>query len=79
MRMVCTLNSAPTGLSIQLLATRIQSAESLLPSARSQVVARCCTLVRRFYPKKKRPTKAASRKKATIPSIASGAPNTSPT
>ena len=79
MRMVCGLNAAPTGFCIQPLAIRIHSAEKLEPMATSQVATRCCTLVMRSQPKKNRPTKVASRKKAIRPSIASGAPKMSPT
>ena len=50
-----------------------------LPMASAQVTIRCATLLILFQPKKKRPTKVASRKKAISPSMASGAPNTSPT
>ena len=41
MRMVCGLKRDPTGFCIQALATRIQSAERLLPSATSHVTAKC--------------------------------------
>ncbi len=79
MRMVSGLNTAPAGFCIQPLAIRIHNAEKLLPSATSQVVTRCCTLLRRFQPRKNRPKKVASRKNAISPSIASGAPKMSPT
>ncbi len=79
MRMVSGLNTAPTGFCIQPLAIRIHSAEKLVPSAISQVMVRCCTFDSRLQPKKNRPMKVASRKNAISPSIASGAPNTSPT
>ena len=43
------------------------------------VTSRCCWRDRRSQPKKNRPMKVDSRKKAISPSIASGAPKTSPT
>ncbi len=79
MRMVTGLNSAPTGFCIQALATRIQRAERLEPSATRKVVSRWACLLKRFQPKKNRPTKVDSRKKAMRPSMASGAPKMSPT
>ena len=69
----------PTGNCIQPLAIRIHSAEKLIPSASAQVAIRCCTLVIRSHAKKNNPTKVASRKNAIRPSMARGAPNTSPT
>ena len=78
-RMVCGLNSAPTGFCIQPLAIRIQSAEKFEPRATAQVTSRCLTLDSRSQPKKKRPTRVASMKKAISPSRASGAPKMSPT
>ena len=79
MRMVCGLKAAPTGFCIQPLAIRIHSAEKLEPMATAQVAIRWPTLESLSQPKKNRPTKVASRKKAISPSMASGAPNTSPT
>ena len=79
MRMVSGLKRAPTGCCIQPLAIRIHSADRLEPSATSQVTARWDTLDSLSQPKKKRPMKVASRKKAISPSMASGAPKTSPT
>ncbi|MCY1514512.1 hypothetical protein D9M68_490570 [compost metagenome] len=79
MRMVSGLKIDPTGFCIQPLAIRIHSAEKLVPKATSQVTARWLTLDIRFQPKKNRPTKVASRKKAISPSSASGAPKMSPT
>ena len=47
--------------------------------ATSQIVARWIRGLRRFHPKTQRPMNVASRKNASSPSIASGAPKTSPT
>jgi hypothetical protein len=47
--------------------------------ATSQATTRCCTFDRLSPPKKSKPTKVASRKKAIIPSMARGAPKMSPT
>ena len=58
---------------------RIHSAERLEPSATSPVTTRCAIFESRSQPKKNRPTKVDSRKKAMSPSIASGAPKMSPT
>ena len=79
MRMVSTLKRAPTGFCIQALAIRIHSAERLVANASRLVTIRCPSLDSRFQPKKNRPTKVASRKKAISPSIANGAPKMSPT
>ena len=79
MRMVSELKRAPTGFCIQPLAIRIHSADRLVPSATSQVTTRWPHFDSRSQPKKNRPTKVASRKKAISPSIASGAPKMSPT
>ena len=79
MRMVAGLNAAPTGFCIQAFAINIHSAERLAPIATSQVTIRCARRGIRSQPKKKRPTKLASRKNAISPSMASGAPNMSPT
>ena len=43
------------------------------------VTIKCCVLLRRSQPKKNRPMKVDSRKKAISPSMASGAPKMSPT
>jgi hypothetical protein len=61
------------------LAIRIHNAEKFEPMATHQVTARCPGLLRRSQPKKNSPMKVASRKNAIRPSMASGAPNTSPT
>lgn len=54
-------------------------AESHVPSAASQMVARCIPLGNTFQPKIQRPRNVDSNANAARPSIASGAPNTSPT
>ena len=79
MRIVSGLKAEPTGFCIQPLAIRIQSAEKLVPSAISQVTLICARGDSLSQPKKNSPTKVASRKKAIRPSMAKGAPNTSPT
>ena len=79
MRMVCGLNTAPTGCCIQPLAIRIHSAEKLVPTATISVVNKCPRFDMRSQPNTIMPTKVASRKKAISPSIASGAPKISPT
>ena len=57
----------------------MKAAESTVPRATSQIVARWTPLGRRPHPNTQRPRKVDSRKNAARPSIASGAPNTSPT
>ncbi len=79
MRIVSGLKAEPTGFCIQPLAIRIQSAERFEPIATAQVTTRWPTFESLSQPKKKRPTKVASRKNAISPSIASGAPKMSPT
>ena len=54
-------------------------ADSHVPSAAIQIVARWTRGESRFQPKIHSPRKVASSMKAASPSIASGAPNTSPT
>ena len=72
-------NSMPTGYCIQALATSIQSAEMEAPMAVSQVEARWNFGLTLFQPKNMTAPKVASRKNASRPSMASGAPNMSPT
>ena len=79
MRMVTGLKNEPTGSCIQALATRMRKADIFAPMAISVVTARCPTFERRSQPKKNSPTMVDSRKKASMPSIASGAPKISPT
>ncbi len=74
-----SISSTPTGCCIHELATMMKNAESHEPITASQIVARCTRLGRRPQPKIHRPRKVDSTKKASSPSIASGAPKTSPT
>ena len=57
----------------------MNAAESTPPSATIQIVARCTRRDSRFQPKSHSPRNVDSRKNAASPSMASGAPNTSPT
>ncbi len=79
LRTVAMLNEHPTGYCIQLLATRIHSAERLAPMAVSHVAERWKPRLTLSQPKNITATKVDSRKKAMIPSMASGAPKMSPT
>ena len=79
MRIVSGLNRLPTGFCIQPLAMRIHRAERLEPRATMNVTPRCASLESLSQPKNISPTNVASRKNAISPSMASGAPNTSPT
>ena len=79
LRTVSRLKSQPTGCCIQALATRIHQAERLAPMAVSQVAVRWKRLETFSQPKNITATNVASRKKAKIPSMASGAPKMSPT
>ncbi len=72
-------NSIPTGYCIHALATRIHSAERLAPIAVSHVAARWNPGLTLFHPKNITAIKVDSRKNATMPSIAKGAPKMSPT
>src|SRR6476659_11301538 len=69
----------PTGCCIHELAAMMKAAESAAPAATAQIVARCTRGDRRPHPNNQSPRKTDSKKKAPSPSIASGAPNTSPT
>ena len=71
--------SDPTGRCIHELATMMKSADSQLPRANSQTVARCTRFDSRSQPKIQSPRNVDSSMNAASPSIASGAPNTSPT
>jgi hypothetical protein len=73
------LTVKPTGCCIHELAAMTNAADSADPTATSQMVARWIRLGSRFQPNSQSPRKVDSRKKAASPSIASGAPNTSPT
>ncbi|CPU31420.1 Uncharacterised protein [Mycobacteroides abscessus] len=57
----------------------MKKADALTPMATIQIQARCTSLGRRVHPNIHKPRKVDSRKKATRPSSARGAPNTSPT
>ncbi len=57
----------------------MNAADSTVPSATSQIASRCTRRDSRSQPKIHSPRKVDSRKKAISPSIASGAPKTSPT
>ena len=76
---VSGLNFIPAGYCIQPLATRIHNAERLDPKATSQVESRWNFLLTLFHPKNITAIKVLSRKKAMMPSMASGAPKMSPT
>ena len=78
-RMVSGLNCWPTGYCIHELATRIHQAEMVAPRPVSQVAARWKPRDTLSQPKNITATNVLSMKKATMPSMASGAPNTSPT
>ena len=57
----------------------MNSADSIEPSATIQMHARCTRLGSLSQPNSHSPRNVDSKKKAASPSIASGAPNTSPT
>ena len=79
LRTVSGLNAQPTGSCIQALATRIHHAEMVAPRPVSHVEARWKPRDTFFQPKNITATKVLSMKKATMPSMASGAPKMSPT
>src|SRR5574344_1147051 len=79
LRMVSGLNVHPTGYCIHELATSIHHAEKVAPIPVSHVAARWNPRDTFFQPKNITATKVDSIKKATIPSMASGAPKMSPT
>ena len=79
LRTVSGLNCIPTGCCIQLLATSIHHAESVAPTPVSHVAARWNPRLTLFHPKYITAMNVASMKKATMPSMASGAPKMSPT
>src|SRR5665647_776292 len=78
-RPVCSLNTVPTGCCIQEFAARMEYADRLVAIATAQMVARWIRLGSLSQPKIHRPRNVDSTKKAARASIASGAPNTSPT
>jgi len=57
----------------------MNAADSAAPIATAQTVARCTRLGSKHQPNSHSPRKVDSRKKAARPSIAKGAPKTSPT
>ena len=69
----------PTGRCIHEFATMMKYAESQLPTANAYAVARCTRGDSRSQPKIQRPRNVDSSMKAASPSMASGAPKTSPT
>ena len=69
----------PTGRCIHELALMMKNADAQLPMANSQTVARWTRFESRSHPKIQSPRKVDSSMNAARPSIASGAPNTSPT
>ena len=78
-RIVSGLNSQPTGFCIHALATRIHQAEMVAPRPVSHVEARWKPRLTFFQPKYITATNVDSMKKATMPSMAKGAPKMSPT
>ena len=79
LRMVSGLNVQPTGYCIHELTTSIHQADSVAPMPVSHVAARWNPADTFFHPKNITATKVDSMKKATMPSMASGAPKMSPT
>src|SRR5512135_3684218 len=73
------LNTYPTGFCIHPLARSIQRADRLEDMATIHIEAACTFFETLFQPNIQRPMKVDSRKKATVASIASGAPKMSPT
>ena len=79
LRTVSGLNDMPAGYCIQPLAIKIQSAEREAPIIVNHVEAKWKRLLTFSQPKNMTAMKVDSMKKATIPSMASGAPKMSPT
>ena len=79
LRTVSGLNSQPTGYCIHALATRIHHAEIVAPRPVNQVDAKWKPGDTFFHPKYMTATNVDSMKKATMPSMARGAPKMSPT
>ena len=79
LRTVSGLNSIPTGYCIQALATSIHNAEMVAPATVSHVEARWAPRLSFFHPKNMSEMKVASMKKASMASMARGAPKISPT
>src|SRR5690349_14313936 len=78
-RPVASFQTAPTGCCIQEFAARMKNADRLVDSATAQIVARWIFLGSLSQPKIHRPRNVDSTKNAASASMASGAPNTSPT
>lgn len=78
-RPVSGLYVAPTGCCMNELALMMKNADMLTAIATIQMQARCTSLGSRVQPKIHNPMKVDSKKKAARPSIARGAPKTSPT
>jgi len=78
-RLVSGLKAYPTGCCIHELAARMKYALIKVPMCTTQMHARWMRRGSRSQPKIHRPRKVDSRKKASKPSMASGAPKTSPT
>ncbi len=78
-RPVSGLNFAPTGCCMNEFAAMMKYAEALTPNATIQMQARCTARGSRLQPKIHSPMKVDSKKNATRPSKASGAPKMSPT
>ena len=79
LRTLSGLKVHPTGYCIHELATRIHHAERLAPMAVSHVAVRWNPRLTFSQPKNITAMKVLSRKKAMMPSMASGAPKMSPT
>jgi hypothetical protein len=78
-RPVSGLYRLPTGCCMKELAAIMKNADKFTAIATIQMQARCSRRGNRFHPKIHRPMNVDSKKNATKPSMASGAPNTSPT
>ena len=71
-------SSAPAGVCIQLLATRIQKAELSVPRKTMTVAAQCQTGFTLFQPNSITPMNPASTKNAVSTSMLSSGPRTGP-
>jgi hypothetical protein len=78
-RPVSGLKCAPTGCCMNEFAVMMKNADRFTAIATIQMQARCTSLGNRVQPKIHSPMKVDSKKNATRPSIASGAPKMSPT
>ena len=77
--LVVSRSSKPTGVCCHELATMIQTAEKIEPSATMSVAKKCILGETRSQPKTSTARKPDSRKKAKMPSAARAEPKTSPT